>query len=89
LFNTLLSGPSKCFKYFSSNVQSFNSIDGKFEKDRVVKTAGAPNQKEFTYFFLGGARMVNVSVARLALITVRFLFIPYYFDLYNNLHINI
>jgi hypothetical protein len=54
------------FKQFSS----FDSVDGNYERDRIIKTPGESNQKEFAYFCLGGARMVNVSFARMALITV-------------------
>jgi ubiquinol-cytochrome c reductase iron-sulfur subunit len=39
-----------------------------FVKDRVKKTAGEENTKEFTYFLLGNARFIYASAARLALI---------------------
>mmetsp|Transcript_24940 Transcript_24940/g.41568 ORF Transcript_24940/g.41568 Transcript_24940/m.41568 type:complete len:215 (-) Transcript_24940:165-809(-) len=44
------------------------STDGGFEKDRIPKVAGGENQREFTYFMLGGARFVYASAARLALL---------------------
>jgi hypothetical protein len=46
------------------------STDGGFEKDKIVKVAGEGNQRDFTYFMLGGARFVYASAARLALIKV-------------------
>ncbi|KAJ1413946.1 Rieske [2Fe-2S] iron-sulfur domain-containing protein [Ochromonadaceae sp. CCMP2298] len=44
------------------------STDGGFEKDKIMKVAGEGNQRDFTYFMLGGARFVYASAARLALI---------------------
>lgn len=52
----------------SSASIGLGSPDHGFEKDRVVKTAGESNTKEFTYFLLGGARFIYASTARLALI---------------------
>lgn len=46
------------------------SADGAFEKDRIKKMPGESNQREFTYFMLGGARFVYASAARVALIKV-------------------
>ena len=46
------------------------SVDGSFEKDRIVKKAGEANNRDFTYFVLGGARVTYVSSVRLALIKV-------------------
>mmetsp|Transcript_4921 Transcript_4921/g.11785 ORF Transcript_4921/g.11785 Transcript_4921/m.11785 type:complete len:215 (-) Transcript_4921:44-688(-) len=46
----------------------YGSTDGLFEKDRLVKTAGQENNREYTYFMLGGARLVYASSVRLALI---------------------
>jgi ubiquinol-cytochrome c reductase iron-sulfur subunit len=44
------------------------SVDGGFEKDRIHKAPGEPNQREFTYFILGGARFIYASAVRLALV---------------------
>lgn len=44
------------------------SIDGGFDKDRIIKESGDPNRRDFTYFMIGGARFVYASVARLAVI---------------------
>lgn len=44
------------------------SVDGAFEHDRIHKVAGEGNQREFTYFMLGGARFVYASAVRLALV---------------------
>lgn len=49
----------------------FGSTDGGFEKDRISKTSGEGNSRDFTYFLLGGARFVYASASRLALIKVR------------------
>lgn len=54
----------------STAVGEFGSTDGAFEKDRIVKKAGDGNQREYTYFVLGGARFIYASAARLALIKV-------------------
>lgn len=51
-------------------VHNFESKDGHFENDRIIKAPGDPTRREFTYFVLGGARLVYASVARLALIKV-------------------
>lgn len=51
-------------------VVGFGSPDMGFVKDRVKKTAGEENTKEFTYFLLGNARFIYASAARLALIKV-------------------
>ena len=44
------------------------SVDGAFEKDRIPKAPGEGNQREFTYFMLGGARFIYASAVRLALV---------------------
>ena len=44
------------------------SVDGAFEKDRIHKAPGEGNQREFTYFMLGGARFIYASAVRLALV---------------------
>lgn len=49
-------------------IGKYGSADGAFEKDRIVKTAGEGNQREFTYFMLGGTRFIYASAVRLALI---------------------
>mmetsp|Transcript_21109 Transcript_21109/g.59015 ORF Transcript_21109/g.59015 Transcript_21109/m.59015 type:complete len:215 (-) Transcript_21109:12-656(-) len=62
------------FKVFNNGSRSlsttanFGSADGSFEKDRIVKAAGDTNQRDFTYFMLGGTRFVYASAVRLALI---------------------
>ena len=48
--------------------QAFGSTDGAFYKDRIVKTSGEGNSRNFTYFMLGNGRIVYASAARLALI---------------------
>jgi ubiquinol-cytochrome c reductase iron-sulfur subunit len=55
-------------KYARGMSTSFSSTDGGFEKDRLAKGPGSGNQRDFTYFMLGGARFVYASAARLALI---------------------
>ena len=55
-------------RFASSGSVGLGSTDGLFEKDRIVKSAGQENSREFTYFMLGGARFVYASAARLALI---------------------
>lgn len=55
----------------TTGVENYGSVDKAFEKDRIVKAAGDPNRREFTYFILGGARLIYASAARLALINVR------------------
>ena len=62
------------FRKFS---HSLGSTDGGFEKDRIIKLPGDSNQREFTYFMLGGARFIYASTARLALIKVSFTSLPF------------
>ena len=57
---------------FASSVNvGLGSPDHGFEKDRIVKAAGEGNSRDFTYFLLGGSRVIYASAARLALIKVR------------------
>ena len=53
---------------FARSSSTFASTDGGFEKDRIAKAPGQENQRDFTYFMLGGARFVYASTARLALL---------------------
>lgn len=50
--------------------KSFGSVDGAFEKDRIVKGPGDSNNRDFTYFVLSGTRLIYASAVRLALIKV-------------------
>lgn len=48
---------------------NYDSPDHGFEEYRIKRTgAGDPTRREFTYFMLGGGRLVYASVARLAVI---------------------
>eukprot|EP01041_Mallomonas_annulata_P005778 gene5778-11676_t len=58
--------PATIFRCGSS--VGMGTSDGSFEKDRIHKAPGDPTRREFTYFMLGGARLVYASAARLALI---------------------
>jgi ubiquinol-cytochrome c reductase iron-sulfur subunit len=51
----------------TANVE-LGSTDHSFEKDRIQKQPGEPNNRDFTYFMLGGGRFIYASAARLALI---------------------
>eukprot|EP01040_Poterioochromonas_malhamensis_P014588 gene14588-16163_t len=58
-------------RYASSSASSVNqyaSPDHGFEKDRIQKAPGGDNNRDFTYFILGGGRFLYASTARLALI---------------------
>lgn len=44
------------------------SVDAAFDTDRIQRAAGEPNNREFTYFMLGGTRMIYASSVRLALV---------------------
>ena len=44
------------------------STDGSFEHYKIPKGPGESNQRNYTYFLLGGARFIYVSAVRLALI---------------------
>lgn len=58
------------FASTSAPASPYASVDGTFEKDRIAKNPGDPTRREFTYFVLGGARLVYASAARLALLKV-------------------
>lgn len=53
-------------------LDSFASTDGSFEKDRIPKGPGDGNTRDFTYFVLGGSRVIYASAVRAALVRVRF-----------------
>ena len=59
-------------KRFSTAAKSFGSVDGAYEKDRIVKGPGVGNSRDFTYFVLSGTRLIYASAVRLALIKVSF-----------------
>lgn len=48
----------------------YGTVDGYFEKVKLQKDFGEPNNRDFAYFMVGGARMAYASVARLCLIRV-------------------
>ena len=52
------------------NLSDYGSQDMAFKNDRIMKKEGEANQRDFTYFFLGGGRFIYASAARLALIKV-------------------
>ena len=56
-----------------SHIHDYGTVDGAFEKDRIKKIPGQANSRDFTYFVLGGTRVIYASAARLALIKVIFL----------------
>ena len=56
------------------NLSDYGSQDMAFTKDRIMKKEGEDNQRDFTYFFLGGGRFIYASAARLALIKVSIYF---------------
>lgn len=47
------------------------STDGLFESEKLDKSPGDGTRKDFTYFMLGGGRLVWATTARLALLSVR------------------
>jgi len=57
-------------KSSTSSSTTICSVEGAFEKYRIHKTPGDPTRREFTYFMLGGGRLIYASTARLALIKV-------------------
>jgi len=64
-----LSIPVKYFSALPTKITTdYGSTDGAFEKDRIDKSSGGENSRDFTYFMLGGGRFIYASVARLALI---------------------
>ena len=50
------------------NLSDYGSQDMAFNNDRIMKKEGEANQRDFTYFLLGGGRFIYASAARLALI---------------------
>ena len=46
------------------------SVDGLFESAKLEKNAGDGNRRDFTYFMLGGGRLVWATTARIALLSV-------------------
>jgi hypothetical protein len=54
----------------TSTTPFYGSVDGGFEKERLVKGPGEGNARDFTYFMLGNNRIIYASVVRLALIKV-------------------
>ena len=46
----------------------YSSPDHGFEEYKIKREAGDPTRREFTYFMLGGGRMLYASVARLTVI---------------------
>ena len=57
----------------SSPPPFYGSVDGGFEKERIVKAPGEGNTRDFTYFMLGNNRIIYASAVRLALIKVCFI----------------
>jgi ubiquinol-cytochrome c reductase iron-sulfur subunit len=55
----------------STSSKKYESFDNGFENDRIIKTSNSneDNNRAFTSFMLGGARVIYASAARLALIT--------------------
>mgnify|MGYP003386953763 CR=1 FL=1 len=49
---------------------NYDSIDTGFHDYKIDRKAGDPTRREFTYFMLGGGRLLYASVARLAVIRV-------------------
>lgn len=61
--------PSRYFSALPTKITTdYGSTDGAFEKDRIDKSKGGENSRDFTYFMLGGGRFIYASTARLALI---------------------
>ena len=71
------------------STSDYGSQDMAFNKDRIIKKEGEANQRDFTYFLLGGGRFIYASAARLALIKVS-LYITFYFVFFSlcNLFLN-
>ena len=65
-----LSRANKISSTIARSSSNYSSPDVGFEKDRIMKAPGEANQRDFTYFLLGGGRFVYASAARLALIKV-------------------
>ncbi len=62
-------------RFGSTSSAGVISIDHGFEDDRIKKNASDPNNRDFTYFMLGGSRLIYASAVRLALVKV------FYFNL--------
>jgi hypothetical protein len=60
----------------------YGSVDGYFEKVKIQKDFGEPNNRDFAYFVVGGARMAYASVARLMLIRVSFFMLLFLLDFF-------
>lgn len=52
----------------STSPPFYGSVDGGFEKERILKSPGEGNTRDFTYFLLGNNRLIYTSMVRLALI---------------------
>jgi hypothetical protein len=59
---------SSARRAFSGNM---GSVDGLFESEKIDKSPGDANRRDFTYFMLGGGRLVWATTARIALLSVR------------------
>jgi len=58
------------------------SPDDLFDAERIRKNPGDPTRREFTYFMLGGARLIYASAVRVALVKVSsYLRNNFWFDL--------
>lgn len=53
-----------------TDTKNLGSVDHYFDDDRIKKTPGSPNNRNFTYLVLGGGRLLWASGARLAVMTV-------------------
>lgn len=47
---------------------SYGSTDGYFEKVKIEKSSSGDHTRDFTYFMLGGGRLIYASAARIALV---------------------
>lgn len=56
----------------SQAAEELGSTDDNYANDRIDKRLGEKNTRDFTYFILGNDRMIFASLARLAVIKVRF-----------------
>lgn len=48
---------------------NMGSVDGLFESEKLHKNPGDGNRRDFTYFMLGGGRLVWATTARIALLS--------------------
>lgn len=53
---------------FSTKAEDYSSPDTGFDDYKLKRAPGDPTRREFTYFMLGGGRMLYASVARLTVI---------------------